>query len=53
MDFKLVSEYQPTGDQPQAIESLVKGIKEGEMHQTLLGLQVLVKLLPWQTSLKM
>ena len=37
MDFKLVSEYQPTGDQPQAIESLVKGIKEGEMHQTLLG----------------
>lgn len=37
MDFKLVSEYQPTGDQPQAIESLVEGIKEGEMHQTLLG----------------
>ena len=27
--FKLVSEYQPTGDQPQAIEELVKGFKEG------------------------
>ncbi|MDX1444658.1 excinuclease ABC subunit UvrB [Lishizhenia sp.] len=37
MNFKLVSEYQPTGDQPQAIESLVKGINNGEMHQTLLG----------------
>ncbi|SFT56667.1 Excinuclease ABC subunit B [Lishizhenia tianjinensis] len=37
MNFKLVSEYKPTGDQPQAIESLVKGINNGEMHQTLLG----------------
>ena len=35
--FKLVSEYQPTGDQPQAIEELVKGFKEGNQFQTLLG----------------
>ncbi len=35
--FKLVSEYQPTGDQPQAIEALVKGFKEGNQAQTLLG----------------
>ena len=37
MDFKLTSEYQPTGDQPKAIEALVKGINEGEPAQTLLG----------------
>lgn len=36
-EFKLVSEYQPTGDQPQAIEKLVKGFKEGNQFQTLLG----------------
>ena len=35
--FKLVSEYQPTGDQPQAIEALVKGFQEGNQFQTLLG----------------
>lgn len=37
MDFKLSSEYVPTGDQPQAIDQLVKGVVEGEAHQTLLG----------------
>ena len=37
MDFKLTSEYVPTGDQPKAIKQLVKGIEEGEAHQTLLG----------------
>src|SRR5688572_5600765 len=37
MDFKLTSVYQPTGDQPEAIKQLVKGIGEGEPHQTLLG----------------
>ena len=37
MDFKLVSEYKPTGDQPQAIEKLVKGFEEGNQCQTLLG----------------
>lgn len=35
--FKLVSEYAPTGDQPQAIEALVRGFKEGNQFQTLLG----------------
>lgn len=37
MEFKLHSEYQPTGDQPQAIAELVKGFKEGNQFQTLLG----------------
>ena len=37
MEFKLHSEYQPTGDQPQAIEALVKGFQEGNQFQTLLG----------------
>ncbi len=35
--FELVSEYKPTGDQPQAIEALVKGFEEGNQFQTLLG----------------
>jgi excinuclease ABC subunit B len=35
--FELLSEFQATGDQPQAIASLVSGIREGEQHQTLLG----------------
>ena len=35
--FKLHSEYKPTGDQPQAIDKLVKGIEEGKKFQTLLG----------------
>lgn len=35
--FELVSEFQPTGDQPQAIEDLVKGFEEGNQFQTLLG----------------
>ena len=37
MDFKLTSIYQPTGDQPDAIRHLTKGVEEGEPHQTLLG----------------
>lgn len=37
MDFKLHSEYKPTGDQPEAIEALVKGFKEGNQFQTLKG----------------
>ena len=35
--FELVSEYAPTGAQPQAIEELVKGFQEGNQFQTLLG----------------
>lgn len=37
MQFKLHSEYAPTGDQPRAIEELVKGFREGNQFQTLLG----------------
>ncbi|MEN4762116.1 excinuclease ABC subunit UvrB [Chryseobacterium sp. C39-AII1] len=37
MNFKLQSEYQPTGDQPQAIKKLTEGIEIGEKYQTLLG----------------
>ena len=35
--FELVAPYQPTGDQPQAIEELVQGLQSGEKEQTLLG----------------
>jgi excinuclease ABC subunit B len=36
--FKIVSSYQPRGDQPKAIQELVAGLKRGEKHQTLLGI---------------
>ena len=35
--FKLESKFTPAGDQPQAIESLVNGLKQGKKHQVLLG----------------
>ena len=37
MNFKLKTDFIPTGDQPNAIQSLIKGIKSNEKHQTLLG----------------
>ena len=37
MDFKLASKYQPTGDQPEAISQLVRGVENGDREQTLLG----------------
>ncbi|MEO5910124.1 MAG: excinuclease ABC subunit UvrB [Pelobium sp.] len=37
MDFKLASDYRPTGDQPTAIKQLVEGVQTGENYQTLLG----------------
>lgn len=37
MDFQLTSSFKPTGDQPEAIEALVKGLNEGTPYQTLLG----------------
>ncbi len=37
MNFKLISDFEPTGDQPEAIEQLVRGIKEDMPYQTLLG----------------
>ena len=36
-DFKLVSDYRPTGDQPGAIDELAAGLQRGDKHQTLLG----------------
>ena len=36
-DFSLVADFKPTGDQPQAIDNLSKGIQKGSRHQTLLG----------------
>ncbi|EKK5513049.1 excinuclease ABC subunit UvrB [Staphylococcus pseudintermedius] len=36
-NFKIASNFEPQGDQPQAIKALVKGIEEGKRHQTLLG----------------
>lgn len=37
MDFKLISDYRPQGDQPEAIAQLVRGLRDGEKHQVLLG----------------
>jgi len=37
MEFKLQAPYKPTGDQPEAIEKLVQGIREDNRHQVLLG----------------
>ena len=37
MDFKLVSDYAPMGDQPEAIGQLVSSIEHGSKHNTLLG----------------
>src|SRR5512141_132308 len=36
-DFKVVSDFQPTGDQPDAIRKLVENLRGGQKHQTLLG----------------
>ena len=46
--FKLHSEYQPTGDQPQAIAELVEGFRQGNQFETLLGVTGSVRLLPWR-----
>ena len=37
MDFNLTSEYEPTGDQPEAIKQLVEGINNGDQDQVLIG----------------
>ena len=48
--FVLKAPYQPTGDQPQAIEALVKGFKEGQINARLYwGLRVLERRLRWPT----
>jgi excinuclease ABC B subunit len=46
MNFKLNSDYQPRGDQPAAIEALVRGLRAGEPHQVLLGITGSGKSLP-------
>ena len=38
MNFKLVSDYKPQGDQPEAIDALERGLEDGEKHQVLLGI---------------
>ena len=47
--FKLVSPYQATGDQPQAIEQLAQGILRGDKAQTLLGVTGSGKTFTWRT----
>ena len=44
MDFKLESDFSPTGDQPNAIKELVEGINSGTFAQTLLGVAEVVRL---------
>src|SRR5215475_9930895 len=46
MNFKLVSDYKPEGDQPEAIDALVRGLRDGEKHQVLLGITGSGKSLP-------
>ena len=51
-DFKLHSEYQPTGDQPQAIAKLVDGLDSGYPKQIMLGVTGSGKHSPWPISLR-
>ena len=48
--FELVSEYKPTGDQPQAIKELVEGFKEGNSARHCLASPDLVRHLRWRMS---
>ena len=47
MGFKLMSDFVPQGDQPQAIDALTEGLENGERHQTLVGVTVRERPLPW------
>jgi excinuclease ABC subunit B len=49
MNFRLKSDYQPAGDQPEAIAQLVDGLQNKVKHQVLLGVTAPVKLLLWLT----
>ena len=49
--FHLKAPFKPTGDQPQAIEALVQGLKAGDKGQTLLGVTGSGKTLRWPISL--
>ena len=50
MEFELHAPYTPTGDQPQAIEKLVRGLQLGLEEQTLLGVMAPEKPSPWPMS---
>ena len=50
--FKLVSDYKPSGDQPEAISALVNGVNWGLREQTLLASPAPARPLPWPRSLK-
>ena len=50
--FKLVSDYTPAGDQPNAIADLTNGVKQDTRDQVLLGVMVRAKPLPWRISYK-
>ena len=49
--FQLVSDYKLSGDQPEAVDALVKGIESGMREQTLMGVLVPARPLLWQTLL--
>ncbi len=49
--FQLVSDYKLSGDQPEAVDALVKGIESGMREQTLMGVTGSAKPLLWQTLL--
>ena len=50
--FKLVTDFKPAGDQPEAIKQLVKGANKDELNQVLLGVTGSGKLLQWHRLLK-
>ena len=47
MDFKVISNYKPSGDQPAAIDKLAAGLKRGDKYQTLLGATGTGKSVAW------
>ena len=51
MNFKLTSDYKPTGDQPEAISQLTDGLRRGDRSQVLLGVTGSGKTFTWPTSL--
>ena len=50
--FKIISDFKPAGDQPEAIKKLVQSAKKGEFNQVLLGVRGRAKHLPWLISFR-
>ena len=48
INFKIKSDFQPSGDQPEAIKQILKNLKDNKQEQVLLGVLDRVKLLQWQ-----